>query len=73
MGSTTWRAGVMRRMPGGESADALDRAGFETAGLEWQARTNTEGAGSVRLVLSTEAARDVAALVRAVARLGKAG
>lgn len=58
---------------GGELADALESAGFDTAGLEWQARTNAEGAGSVRPVLSTEAARDVAALVRAVARLGKAG
>lgn len=57
---------------GGELADALESAGFDTAGLEWRARTSADGAGRVRLVLSAAAAHDVAALVRAVARLGKA-
>ncbi|MDQ0941774.1 hypothetical protein QFZ67_003479 [Streptomyces sp. V1I1] len=57
---------------GGVLAEALESAGFDTAGLEWQARTNAEGAGRVRLVLSAAAAGDLAALVLAVARLGKA-
>lgn len=56
---------------GGELADALESAGFDTAGLEWKARTSADGAGRVRLVLSAAAAHDVAALVRAVARLDK--
>ncbi|MET7622759.1 hypothetical protein [Streptomyces sp. NPDC005408] len=57
---------------GGELAAALTSAGFDTMGLEWRARTNADGAGTVRLVLSAAAAHDVAALVLAVARLGKA-
>ncbi|MEU9013437.1 hypothetical protein AB0D12_27485 [Streptomyces sp. NPDC048479] len=57
---------------GAELADVLESAGFDTAGLNWQARTNADGTGMVRLVLSAAAAHDVAALVRAVARLGKA-
>lgn len=57
---------------GGQLAEALTSGGFDTAGLEWQARTDADGAGRVRLVLSAAAAHDVAALVRAVARLGKA-
>ncbi|MFF3323191.1 hypothetical protein [Streptomyces sp. NPDC002889] len=56
---------------GGELADALAAAGFDTAGLEWQAKANADGSGAVRLVISAAAAHDVAALVRAVARLGK--
>ncbi|NUL03685.1 hypothetical protein HRW07_10645 [Streptomyces lunaelactis] len=57
---------------GRELADALASAGFDTAGLELQARTSADGAGRVRLVLSAAAAHDMAALVRAVARLGRA-
>ncbi|MCX4823186.1 hypothetical protein OG883_25515 [Streptomyces sp. NBC_01142] len=57
---------------GAELADALAAAGFDAAGLEWQARANADGAGAVRLVMSAAAAHDVAALVRAIARLGKA-
>lgn len=57
---------------GGKLADALAAAGFDTEGLEWQARANADGSGAVRLVLSAAAAHDVAALVRAVARLDKA-
>ncbi|MFF3245776.1 hypothetical protein ACFYWY_19010 [Streptomyces sp. NPDC002870] len=57
---------------GAELAAALESAGFDTAGLKWRAGTNVDGAGMVRLVLSAAAAHDVAALVRAVARLGKA-
>ncbi|NUK48832.1 hypothetical protein HRW14_00610 [Streptomyces lunaelactis] len=57
---------------GGELAAALTSAGFDTTELEWQARTSADGAGGVRLVLSAAAAHDMAALVRAVARLGRA-
>lgn len=53
---------------GGELADALAAAGFE-----WRARASGDGSGAVRLMLSAAAARDVAALVRAVARLGNVG
>lgn len=57
---------------GRELEEALTSAGFDTTGLECQARTRADGAGMVRLVLPSVAARDVAALVRAVARLGRA-
>jgi hypothetical protein len=57
---------------GAELADALAAAGFDTTGLEWRARVNGDGSGAVCLVMSAAAAHDVAALVRAVARLGKA-
>ncbi|MFE6128567.1 hypothetical protein ACFQ6Q_09885 [Streptomyces sp. NPDC056437] len=52
---------------------ALTAAGVDTTGLMWQASTAADGAGRLRVVLPAAAARDVAALVRAVARLGKAG
>ncbi|HET6356575.1 MAG TPA: hypothetical protein VFG16_20570 [Streptomyces sp.] len=58
---------------GGELADALAAAGFDTTGPEWRARASGDGSGAVRLMLSAAAARDVAALVRAVARLGNVG
>ncbi|NUK07192.1 hypothetical protein HRW18_04020 [Streptomyces lunaelactis] len=58
---------------GTELADALAAAGFDTTVLEWRARTNGDGSGAVRLVLSAAAAHDVSALMRAVARLGKVG
>jgi hypothetical protein len=58
---------------GVELADALEAAGFDTTGLKWRARANGDGSGAVRLVLSAAAAHDVAALVRAVAPMGKAG
>jgi hypothetical protein len=57
---------------GGELAAALAAAGFDTEGLEWRARAHADGSGAVCLVLSAAAAHDVAALMRAVARLGKA-
>ncbi|WP_326650487.1 hypothetical protein [Streptomyces sp. NBC_01750] len=57
---------------GRELAAALAAAGFDTTGLEWRARVIGGGTGAVRLVMSAAAAHDVAALVRAVARLGKA-
>ncbi|MBT2366824.1 hypothetical protein J7E88_16270 [Streptomyces sp. ISL-10] len=57
---------------GTELADALAAAGFDTTGLEWQAKANADGSGAVRLVLSAAVAHDVAALVRVIARLGKA-
>ncbi|MGW0554778.1 hypothetical protein ACWDZ6_11330 [Streptomyces sp. NPDC002926] len=57
---------------GAELADALATAGFDTTGLEWRAKANGDGSGAVRLVLSAATTHHVAALVRAVARLGKA-
>ncbi|MCX4512903.1 hypothetical protein OHA27_21855 [Streptomyces sp. NBC_01619] len=52
---------------------ALAAAGVDTTGLTWQASTAADGAGSLRVALPAAAARDVAALVRAVARLGRTG
>ncbi|MFF4230872.1 hypothetical protein [Streptomyces sp. NPDC001820] len=65
---TGWRGAADA---GAELADALAAAGFDTTGLEWRAKANADGSGAVRLVISAAAAHDLAAVVRAVARLGR--
>ncbi|MET7712830.1 hypothetical protein [Streptomyces sp. NPDC005407] len=52
--------------------DALAAAGVDTTGFRWQASAAADGGGRLRVVLPAAAAHDVAALVRAVSRLGKA-